>query len=124
MKQILTDTNAPRRSEGARVNGPNLFALPAPDYVDVRVLAAGIEETHSVPAGANIVIFSATDDFWVNYDATAVDPSGDVTDGTGSELNPVVREITGVSTIHVVAPRTTKLSMTFYAYPQSDTRIA
>ncbi len=124
MKKIVTDVNAPRRSEGARVNGPNGFALPAPDYVDARVLAAGTEEIHSVPAGADIVVFSATDDFYVNYDATAVAPSGDITDGSASELNPVVRDVRGVTSIHLVAPATCTVTLAFYSYPDNDPRIA
>jgi len=124
VKSLLNNLNAPRRSEGSRVNGPNSWALPAPDYVDARVLAAGVEETHTVPADADVVIFSATDDFYVNYDATAAAPSGDVTDGSASELNPVVRDLAGVTTMHVIAPATCTITMSFYSYPSGDPRIA
>ena len=48
----------------AGANGEQTFARSAPLYVDARDLAATTNETHTVPAGADYVIFSADGDFY------------------------------------------------------------
>src|SRR2546423_5218103 len=83
-------------------NGEPIFARSAPLYVDARDLAATTNETHTVPAGADYVIFSADGDFYAKTNGAAAVPS-DVTDGTASELNPVVWELNGVTSIRFVA---------------------
>jgi hypothetical protein len=90
------------------------FAVPQSDHIDVRVLAASTKEDHTKPTGANYVVFSATDDFYVKMDGTAAVPAGDVTDGSGSELNPGVRYIADVTTISLIAPRSCTVTMAFY----------
>jgi hypothetical protein len=90
-------------------------ALRAPDYIDARVLASNIAESHSLPAGAKFVVFSATDDFWANYAATAAIPAADITDGTASEFNPITRYVgSGVSAISLIAPRACIVTMAFF----------
>lgn len=61
---------------------------PAPTYVDVRQLAANVNETHTFPAGTRMVIFSADCNFYAKPGGAAAVPAGDVVNGTGSELNP------------------------------------
>lgn len=61
---------------------------PIPQSVMTRVIAANTAETITPPAGSRYVIFSANVDIFVNCFATATVPAADVTDGTGSELNP------------------------------------
>jgi len=94
-------------------NGNNLFALPYPDYVLCRALAASTAESMTVPNGASFAVFSATADFYANYTTTATVP-GDVTDGTASELNPSVRDIKGVSTISIISAGTPIVTVAFY----------
>lgn len=95
-------------------NGQNMFALPAPDYVLSRLLAASTAESFTVPAGARFVVFSATADFYANYSTTATVP-GDVTDGSASELNPSVRDIQGVSAISIISAATPIVTAAFYS---------
>lgn len=95
-------------------NKTNTFARPAPDYIDARVLAANTNEDHTVPATAKYVIFSADGDFYAKPGGTAAVPAADVTNGTGSELNPVIWDLTGVSTIGLIAEATRKVTLTFY----------
>ena len=77
-------------------------------------LSAGVEQTIGVPSGASIVIFGHDDDIWVNWDTTAAVPTGTISKA-GGEMNPVVRSVRSVSTIHLIAERATKVSLTFYA---------
>jgi hypothetical protein len=60
---------------------------PIPQSVMSRALAASVAETITPPAGSRYVIFSYTDNTYVNCYTTATVP-GDVTNGTASELNP------------------------------------
>ena len=84
------------------------YALINPDFVLARSLAATTAESITVPTGpdgkskASYVSFSSTCDFYANYSQTATVP-GDTTDGTASELNPMVRYLSGgVTTISVI----------------------
>lgn len=86
-----------------------------PDYVDARVLAASVEETHTVPAGAGIVVFSANTDFYARVGATAAVPGTDVTDGSAAELNPTGYRVSPGDVIHLIAPGTAIVTLTFYA---------
>lgn len=84
------------------------YALVNPDFVLARSLAANTAESITVPTGpdgkskANYVSLASTCDFYANYTTTATVP-GDTTDGTASELNPLVRLLNGgVTTISVI----------------------
>lgn len=85
-----------------------------PTYVDARVLAASVNEDHTIPANAKYVIFSAEADFYAKRGGTAAVPSGDVTDGTASELNPAGYDIEGVATIGLISATAQTITMAFY----------
>lgn len=96
-------------------------ALAAPTYIDARVLGtAGTAETVTVPTGAAIVIFTPLYEdtvFFARYDGSAAAaPSGDISDGTGSEVNPVARDIRNVATFSLVSPQAgATIIMAFYS---------
>ena len=96
-------------------------ALAAPTYIDARVLAtAGTAETVTVPTGACIVIFVPLYEdtvFFARYDGSAAAaPSGDVSDGTSSEPNPLIRDVRNVATFSLVSPMAgATISMLFYS---------
>lgn len=92
----------------------NIFARNPAAHIDARVLAAGVAETHTVPTAADIVIFSSDGDFYARPNASAAVPAADVTDGTGSELNPVIWHLSGVTTIGIIAPAAQKVTLSFY----------
>jgi hypothetical protein len=95
------------------------FAPLADDYVDARVLAASTAERHTIPTGAKFVVFSADATFYAKFGdvtVTAAVPAADVTDGTGSSVNPEAREIpSGVTHISLIATAATVVTMDFYA---------
>ena len=74
-------------------------------------------DTITVPAGARFALFSASDDFFARYDGqAAVVPSSDVEDGTGSELNPIVRAVKAGETISIIAAAAaTIVTVSFYS---------
>ena len=94
-------------------NGDLTFARSAPLYIDARDLAASTNETHTVPAGADFVIFSADGDFYAKPNGAAAIP-GDVTDGSASELNPVIWDLNGVTSIGLIASSGRKVTLSFY----------
>lgn len=99
-------------------NGEPASLRSAPTYVDARDLAANTNETHTVPAGAEGVAFSADGDFYAKPNSAAAVP-GDVTDGTASELNPESWDLTGVTTIGLIASAARKITLSFYKLKNS-----
>ena len=97
----------------AGANGELTFARSAPLYIDARDLAANTNETHTVPAGADFVIFSADGDFYVKPNGAAAVP-GDVTDGTASEMNPKHWDLNGVTSIGLISSAARKVTLSFY----------
>ncbi len=104
--------NALKMKTGA--NGELTFARSAPGYIDARALAANTAESHTVPAGAKFVIFGSDGDFYARPNGAASVPGSDVTDGSGSELNPVIWDLTGVTSIGLVASAVRVVTLTFY----------
>lgn len=96
-------------------NGIGAFSIPFSDYIDVRVLLPNTAETVSIPAGAKTVVFSSAEDFYVRISGTAAVPTTDITNGTGSELNPVARTVDGLTSFSMVAPYNAIVTMLFYS---------
>jgi len=109
MPQIL---NAMIYRAGA--NADLVFARSKPTWINLACLAAGVEKTVTVPTGANFCIFSGDADFYVRPDATAALPAGDVTDGTGSELNPAQWDVHDVQALHLIAADDANVTMASY----------
>ena len=86
-----------------------------PTYVDARVLAANTNETHTVPTGAKYVVFAANcAAFYAKQGGAAAVPAADVTDGTGSALNPAGFGIDGISSIGLISPTACTVSLWFF----------
>lgn len=97
-----------------------IHAIQQSSHIDVRVLAAGVAESHSVPGDAKYVIFSCATSsgnaasFWADFNGTAAIPTGDITDGSGCEVNPAVRFVGNITTISVISPTDCIVTMAFY----------
>lgn len=96
-------------------NEKDIIGLVFSDFVDARVLAAGVAETHSVPTGAKYVLFSSDQDFYVKVNGTAAVPSDDVTAGTASILNPGLRSLDRVITFGLISSVNCIITMEFYS---------
>lgn len=102
--------------QGAR----DAFALAPSDTINAQVLAAGVAEVHTIPTGAKYVSFAATADFYAKFGsssgaAAAAVPSTEVTNGTGSELNPGPRRIpVGMTHIGLISETICKITLSFY----------
>lgn len=86
----------------------------APTWIDARVLAVSTAESHTIPTGALWVVFSSNCNFYANPNGTAAVPAADVTDGTGSELNPTAWRIEGLTSISLIAPTVCIITMSYY----------
>ena len=96
-------------------NGVASDIISLSDTVDARILGVATAETHTVPTGATVVLFSSTGDFWVDFSgATAAIPAADVTDGSSPELNPVAREVTSGGTFSMISAAAQAVSLSFY----------
>ena len=94
---------------------PTIQALPYPQWIDTEALTASTPTTHAVPAGANYVLISATGSVYVDYNNAAAIPSGQVLTGVGSELNPGLRCITGLTFLGLVSPANCIVTLCFFA---------
>jgi len=96
--------------------GGNLGSVTPSDSRHALVLAATTAESITVPTGARIVAFNATNaEYWVDYDTTAVIPAVDVTDGSAAELSPKSRYVIGVTSISIIAPAATTVTLEFWS---------
>jgi len=77
-------------------------ALFPSDTIYSGELVADTEQTVTVPAGAEFVLFNSDGDFYTNYDTTAAVPTGTISEA-GGELNPIKRYIGETSVIHIIA---------------------
>ena len=110
----LSQLSVPNIVSGLAQGGASYIREPA-EYVDARVLAADSSETHTVPSGARFVLFSADCvEFYAKTGASAAVPSGDVTDGTASALNPAAWALSGVSQISLISPTACTITLEFY----------
>ena len=97
-------------------NGFPSYIRGAPSYIDARVLAANTNETITVPASVNAVIFSSScAAFYAIIGPTAAVPAADVTDGSGSELNPASWFIGAATQIGIIAPATCVVTLSWYS---------
>lgn len=102
-------------------------ALAAPTFICSRVLGtagtaesvdlATIASTYDTPAIVVFVPLYEDTVFFARYDGSAATvPSGDVSDGTASEPNPLIRDVRNVSTISLVSPQAgATICMLFYS---------
>jgi len=109
------------RKANINAGGALNIAINPSNYINARVLAAGVAESTTVPDDANMVIFNcitsagARASFWTRFDGTAATiPTGDVTDGTASEPNPYARLLYDVTTISAISPQACILTLMFY----------
>jgi hypothetical protein len=84
-------------------------------YVNTYVLAAGVVQGITIPADARVAVFTSTNNFYVNWLSTATAPTGNITDGSASELNPVARDVTGYAAFSMVAPADCIVTIAYYA---------
>ena len=84
----------------------NTFSLKAPGYVDQFVLSTAVQ-SYPIPAGASHVLMSASGNFAASYTTSsasvAMPTTTPTTDGSGAELNPSMRQISGKTNINLVA---------------------
>lgn len=85
----------------AAPGGQNTYAIPISDVIGV-AFHDGTAQSITPPAGANYAVFSSTGDFYWREGATAVVPTATGNSGA-SELNPVVRQISGGSNLSLIA---------------------
>jgi hypothetical protein len=84
-------------------------------YVNAYVLSAGVAQTVTIPTGGRVAVFSSSNNFYINWQTTASEPSANITNGAGPELNPVARDVTGYTSFSVVAPVSCILTISYFS---------
>lgn len=102
-------------------DGDNTFALPmdSADSNNKIDLIADTIKLVPVPAGTRAILFNSTSDFYAHIGSGTIVQSGDITDGTGPQLNPVMRYIgAGITSMALMALDTDGVCQpTFYEGP-------
>ena len=95
---------------------PVLIGLPAPTWVNNYVLVASTAKSITVPTGAVYALISAVSlPIYMNFQGTAVIPSTDITDGSGSFPNlGCLISVVGVTTISVISPTAGPIGAAFW----------
>jgi hypothetical protein len=70
---------------------PDDNSAVAQGHINTYLLTGSANKEVTIPTDAKFAMFNADADIWVRVGAAAAIPAGDVTDGTGSELNPTMR---------------------------------
>ena len=107
-------TSASHSSENTSVTPDVNYALKQ-GYINTYELTANTNKEITVPTGSEFAVFAANADLWVRVGTTAaVVPSGDTTDGTGSELNPSTRYLGSETKINMISASAALVSIMFY----------
>lgn len=106
--------------ENIQVKDNNTYAIKPSKNINGYFLAAGTAKTitfpaDAVPAKPNYAIFAANGIFYARWDGSAATiPVADTSDSAGSEAAPGARVIEGLTTVSVIAPVDTVLTIAYY----------
>jgi hypothetical protein len=83
------------------------------DYIDSKILAAGVARSVTVPSDAGKVFFSCTGNYYVNTRGTATVP-GDIADGSSSEFNPAGYIVSPGEVISIISSAACVITIAYY----------
>jgi hypothetical protein len=91
------------------------YFVHAPVYVDERVLAANVSETHTIPTAADGVVFSSNcAEFRAKLGASASITGADVSDGTAAFINPAQWFVGNATQLTLIAPSACTISLAWF----------
>jgi hypothetical protein len=95
-------------------NGIPILGLNFPGWIDHLVLVADTAQDYTIPTGARNINIISTGDFWVRAEGAAAIPTGAVTNGSGSLLNPGIISVVGITTLSFIAAADCKIAIAVY----------
>ena len=100
---------------GKDANGNVTYEIPFSDTGYQTTLAASVAQNLTVPTNAKTAVFafSSGGDVFVNPVTTATLPTGSFV-ATYQDLNPVMRKVTGGSTLSFISAGTAYVNVSFY----------
>ncbi len=107
-------------NNGRDIYGNDIGLRNPSQYIDGFLLAANVSERIAIPAGASRVVIVATANIAVKFGTVATDAAlpTDITDGSGSELNPsgylLDNLAAGVTHLAVISDAAAKVSLAWY----------
>ena len=87
------------------IAGSPVIGINYPHWIDAIVLVGGAAQAYAIPTGAKALLFSSSVgcDFYVNYTTTATVPGASTSTGLSGELNPALRDVTGLTSISMIS---------------------
>lgn len=99
---------------GKDPNGAVTFLRNPSTYLDV-IVFNGSSQNYTIPAGASFLVFSCTDNFWVDPRGGTVSvPVATNVLGTSFELNPAGYDVRGLTSISFIGASGQVLSISVY----------
>ena len=91
-------------------------SVPWSNHIDNFVLSAGTAQQFAIPSGYTSMSITANADIWAKAgtNPTAVIPTANVTDGSGSILNPATRNLNGEAKVSLISAVDCKGSIEYY----------
>lgn len=100
---------------GTDANGKVDFSIAFPQAGTSTTLAAGVEQTVTVPSGYNRAFFSYSvgTNVFVSTGSVAAEVPGAAFATTNTELNPSVRQVLGGETLRFISPTVAYVQISF-----------
>ena len=107
-----------RLTQGVDQNGwPIVSGIPQSDTINAYVFSAAGTASDTVPTGANFVLVAASQnvDVFVKIGAAAAVPSSNVTNGTASEANPMIRQLAGAGSVGIAVAAACIVTLSYFS---------
>lgn len=82
---------------------------------DALVLVANTAQNYTIPDGANKLLFSCGDEYWVDANKAAVIPAGTIKDGSAPLRSPAALGTHGYTYLSFISPRACTVQISVYA---------
>lgn len=100
---------------GAYMPAPIFLPLPPPTWVDNIVLTANVISYYTIPTGAKYLLFSSsTTPVYMSFNTNATIATTNITTGYGSLIGPVLVDVRTVTSVSMVSPVATIVSIAVF----------
>lgn len=96
---------------------PVVGSFPQSDTINAICFTAAGTGVDNVPTGANFVLIAVSQgiDVFARIGGTASVPAGNITDGSASEANPLLRALNGATTVGVAVSSACIVTLAYYS---------
>jgi alcohol dehydrogenase YqhD (iron-dependent ADH family) len=107
-----------RLSQGIDQNGVAIIgAIPQSDTINAYVFSGAGTASDTVPTGANLVLIAASQnvDVFVKIGGSATVPGSNITNGSASEANPMIRWLQGATSVGIAVSASCIVTLSYFS---------